>query len=164
MIFLTHSNDIMNSNSLPFYILYIHFPNATKRWYNIFFMIWMSLTLNHLRNLIEAKIAELCGYFLCWDLSDIMRILIIMSALPQSSNTQSGSWESYQWGFTKYFDIACQVFRKCPTGVENSIHWTKFCTGILLVTPCLLTRIREFIHTQHRNTTRGRRPSVVLRC
>ena len=25
--------------------------------------------------------------------------------------------------------------------------------------PCLLTRIREFIHTQHRNTTRGRRPS-----
>ena len=35
---------------------------------------------------------------------------------------------------------------------------------ILLVTPCLLTRIREFIHTQHRNTTRGRRPSVVLRC
>ena len=36
--------------------------------------------------------------------------------------------------------------------------------GILLVTPCLLTRIREFIHTQHRNTTRGRRPSVVLRC
>ena len=36
--------------------------------------------------------------------------------------------------------------------------------GILLVTPCLLTRIREFIHTQHRNTTCGRRPSVVLRC
>ena len=31
---------------------------------------------------------------------------------------------------------------------------------ILLVTPCLLTRIREFIHTQHRNTTRGRRLSV----
>ena len=28
--------------------------------------------------------------------------------------------------------------------------------SILLVTPCLLTRIREFIHTQHRNTTRGR--------
>ena len=36
--------------------------------------------------------------------------------------------------------------------------------AIMLVTPCLLTRIREFIHTQHRNTTRGRRPSVVLRC
>ena len=36
--------------------------------------------------------------------------------------------------------------------------------GILLVTPCLLTRIREFIHTHHRNTTRGRRPGVVLRC
>ena len=35
---------------------------------------------------------------------------------------------------------------------------------ILLVTPCSLTRIQEFIHTQHRNTTRGRRPSVVLRC
>ena len=34
----------------------------------------------------------------------------------------------------------------------------------LLVTPCLLTRIREFIHMQHRNTTRGWRPSVVLRC
>ena len=31
-------------------------------------------------------------------------------------------------------------------------------------TPCLLTRIREFIHTQHRNTTRHRRPSVLLRC
>ena len=26
--------------------------------------------------------------------------------------------------------------------------------NILLVTPCLLTQIREFIHTQHRNTTR----------
>ena len=33
-----------------------------------------------------------------------------------------------------------------------------------IITPCLLPRIREFIHTQHRNTTRGRRPSVVLRC
>ena len=28
---------------------------------------------------------------------------------------------------------------------------------ILLVTPCLLTRLRVFIHTQHRNTTRDRR-------
>ena len=36
--------------------------------------------------------------------------------------------------------------------------------AILLVTPCLLTRIREFIQTQHRNTTRGRRPSAVLWC
>ena len=35
---------------------------------------------------------------------------------------------------------------------------------ILLVTPCLLMRIREFFRTQHCNTTRGRRPSVVLRC
>ena len=33
----------------------------------------------------------------------------------------------------------------------------------LLVTPCLLTRIREFIHTQHCNTTRDQRPNVVLR-
>ena len=41
---------------------------------------------------------------------------------------------------------------------------TKTIRTILLVTPCSLTRIREFIHKQHRNTTRGRRPSVVLRC
>ena len=34
--------------------------------------------------------------------------------------------------------------------------------GTLLVTPCLLTRIREFIHTQHRNTTRGRRPKRCI--
>ena len=27
---------------------------------------------------------------------------------------------------------------------------------ILLITPCLLRRIREFMHTQQRNTTRGR--------
>ena len=36
--------------------------------------------------------------------------------------------------------------------------------GILLVTPCLLTRIQEFIHTQHCNTMHGRRPSMLLRC
>ena len=35
---------------------------------------------------------------------------------------------------------------------------------IILVTPCLLPRIREFIHTQHRNTSRDQRPGVVLRC
>ena len=33
--------------------------------------------------------------------------------------------------------------------------WDKF------VTPCLLPRIREFIHTQHRDTTRGRRYQSV---
>ena len=34
-------------------------------------------------------------------------------------------------------------------GSYVSIHW------ILLVTPCLLTRIREFIHTQRRKAKRG---------
>ena len=36
--------------------------------------------------------------------------------------------------------------------------WDKF------VTPCLLPRIQQFIHTYHRNTTLGLRPRVVLRC
>ena len=35
---------------------------------------------------------------------------------------------------------------------------------IILLTPWLLTRLWEFIDTQHRNTTCDRRPSVVLRC
>ena len=53
---------------------------------------------------------------------------------------------------------------------EQLLQWAQrerlplFLKWVVLVTPCLLTRIREFIHTQHRNTTRGRRPSVVLRC
>ena len=33
---------------------------------------------------------------------------------------------------------------------------------ILLVTPCLLTRIREFIHMQQRNTTLGLRPMLSV--
>ena len=36
--------------------------------------------------------------------------------------------------------------------------------GTLLITSRLQRRIQEFIHTQHRNTTRSRRPSVVLQC
>ena len=43
-------------------------------------------------------------------------------------------------------------FLKALIGVATSDHHV-----ILLVTPCLLARIREFIHTQHRNTTRGRK-------
>ena len=34
----------------------------------------------------------------------------------------------------------------------------------LYYSPCLFPRIREFIHTKHRNTTLGLRPGVVLRC
>ena len=38
------------------------------------------------------------------------------------------------------------------------LAWGKF------VTPCLLPRIRVFIHTKHCNTTLGLRPRVVLKC
>ena len=43
------------------------------------------------------------------------------------------------------------------------LHTGHLQLGILLLTPCLLPRIREFIHTQHRNTTRSRKPSAILR-
>ena len=64
------------------------------------------------------------------------------------------SHTAYCW-LSIYFDsLYIMVYNN--TTLQNN--------GILLVTPCLLMRIREFIHTQHRNTTCGRRPSVVLWC
>ena len=62
-------------------------------------------------------------------------------------------WWRQTWDTAPYFTVVNQSEARIST--EH---------GIILVTPCLLTRIREFIHTQHRNTTRGRRPRVVLRC
>ena len=41
---------------------------------------------------------------------------------------------------------------------NNVLAWDKF------VTPCLLPRIREFIHNWHRNITLGLRPRVILLC
>ena len=94
-----------------------------------------------------------------------------------------GTWEIYfidlraQW-YHKSICLAnaivLSVNRKSKTEIVPFSHQWKgmyillrllnLYLGILLVTPCLLTRIREFIHTQHRNTTCGRRPSVLLRC
>ena len=74
------------------------------------------------------------------------------------------SKQSWGWWFET---LSRPLWRHC-NGLgairHQAITWTKVNRVLLLVTPCLLTRIREFIHTQHRNTTRGRRPSVVLRC
>ena len=55
--------------------------------------------------------------------------------------------------------VSVYVFPPSIRHSPNKWNWRRcgFCYKILLVTPCLLTRIREFIHTQHRNTTRGRR-------
>ena len=55
-----------------------------------------------------------------------------------------------RWGFK-----AAETF----LNVTNIVWvWNKF------VTTSLLPRIREFIHTKHRNTKRGLRSRVVLRC
>ena len=77
-----------------------------------------------------------------------------LTATVRPSNTAFIRWfrpdQCDSWDFK-----AVETFQN----VTNIVWaWDKF------VTPCLLPRIRELIHTQHRNTTRGRRPSVVLRC
>ena len=65
----------------------------------------------------------------------------------------------FHTGVSFLFEFIIHIYMR-----HSSRHAIFSSWWIILVTPCLLTRIREFIHTQHRNTTRGRRPSVVLRC
>ena len=56
-----------------------------------------------------------------------------------------------------HFVVCFYIFHFAQYAHQLKMNWI----GIISY-PLLLTRIREFMHIQHRNTTRGRRPSVVF--
>ena len=85
------------------------------------------------------------------NISHNTEVIIVDNYLDSEQNTPISPSDQTLLGVYWRNDNHSTYFRFWP-------HW------ILLVTPCLLPRIREFIHTQHHNTTLGLRPRVVLRC